>query len=252
MMTEQKSLIAIDNGRRSFASYEKSPKPKFDVRHVTEAKKTRTNTTATENTAIDIIAELVEFSDIVTGGHITRTQKYLTLLIAKLLEYDIYREDSASWDLDSLILSAQLHDVGKITISGLILKKPSSLTEDEFEIMKTHVQAGVNVISNLETNETNAKFIEYAKIIAGTHHEKWNGTGYPHGLVGTGIPLEGRLMAIADVYDALVSARAYKEPFSPTTAAQIIRDGKGTCFDPMLIEVFDMLNEEFAKISRII
>ena len=202
------------------------------------------------NPGMSIISVLVEYCDNATGGHIHRTQIYLERLLIKLEAEKIYSEEIAAWNRDVLLSASQLHDVGKITIGDLILKKPSSLTPDEFEVMKTHVQAGVDVISLIESKSSDSRFFVLAKSIAGSHHEKWNGTGYPKGLAGTEIPLEGRLMAIVDVYDALVSPRIYKEPYSPAMASKIIIDGSGTCFDPKIVGAFTMLLSEFAEISR--
>ena len=204
-----------------------------------------------KNAVIGIVVELVEFRDGITGGHITRTEKYLKLLIDKLLEEDIYADEVSSWEMEVLLSSAQLHDVGKIAISDMILQKPGPLTDDEFNIMKTHSQIGVDAIQRMEKKTEDNRFFAYAKTFAGTHHEKWNGSGYPNGLKGTEIPLEGRLMAIADVYDALVSPRPYKTSFSPEKSAKIIEEGRGISFDPQLVDVFLMIANEFAEISKI-
>jgi len=202
-----------------------------------------------QNAVIQIVSDLVECRDDTTGGHIQRTQRYLSCLIDKLIEEGTYSEDTSEWDMDFLLSSAQLHDVGKIGISDAILKKPAKLTAEEFEIMKTHVQIGVNAIIRMEMTTTNNSFFRYAKTFAGMHHEKWDGTGYPNGLKGLKIPLEGRLFAIVDVYDALVSARPYKEAFSPGKAASIIEEGRGTHFDPKLVDIFKLASEQFAEIA---
>ena len=204
-----------------------------------------------QNAVIKIVADLVEFRDGVTGGHITRTEKYLQHLIDKLMEEHVYDDEVSSWDLDTLLPSAQLHDVGKIAISDTILNKPASLTKEEFEIMKSHTRIGVEAIERMARNTPDNQYYRYAKTFAGAHHEKWDGSGYPNGLAGTDIPLEGRLMAVADVYDALVSERPYKKPLSPREAAHIIIDGRGKHFDPYIVDVFCMLEDEFAEISRI-
>jgi putative two-component system response regulator len=202
-----------------------------------------------QNAVLDIVAEIVEYRDDVTGGHVSRTQRYLQLLINKILEKELYPDAVARWDLEFLVPSAQLHDVGKIAIPDAILKKPGKLTNDEFEQMKNHAIVGVDMIESIEGTATEHSFLRHAKIIAGTHHEKWDGSGYPMGLRGESIPLEGRLMAIADVYDALISARPYKEPFTPDVAEEIILEGKGTHFDPLLVGVFIEVADEFAQIA---
>jgi putative two-component system response regulator len=140
--------------------------------------------------------------------------------------------------MDYLIPSAQLHDVGKIAISDTILNKPGKLTPEEFDIMKTHAAIGVTIIQRIEENAEEHDFMKHARLIAGGHHEKWDGTGYPEGVKGKDIPLEARLMAVADVYDALLSVRPYKQPLSSGEARQIIQDGKGTQFDPFLVDIF--------------
>ena len=204
-----------------------------------------------KNAVISIVADLVEFRDGATGGHINRTEKYLQHLIDKLTEEEVYTDVISSWEMEYLLSSAQLHDVGKIAISDTILQKPGKLTDEEFAVMKTHAQIGVDAISRMEKKTEDRKFFAYAKTFAGTHHEKWDGSGYPNGLKGAAIPLEGRLMAIADVYDALVSRRPYKEPFQPEIAAAIIEEGRGTFFDPQLVDIFKLLSNDFAEISRI-
>jgi putative two-component system response regulator len=205
-----------------------------------------------KNVVLNTVANLVEFRDEVTGGHIVRTQKYLELMVRKLIETGMYAEETSTWSIDQLISSAQLHDVGKIFISDAILSKPDKLTHDEFETMKGHATAGIRAIKLIEgelTDEEN-DFMRYARQIAGGHHERWDGSGYPNGLKGEDIPLTARLMAIADVYDALVSARPYKRPFSAETARQMIAEESGTHFDPSLVEVFLEVADKFAEVAR--
>ncbi|MDR0634734.1 MAG: response regulator [Azoarcus sp.] len=195
------------------------------------------------------VAELVEFRDKKTGGHIVRTQRYLNLLVKRMLADGIYLDEASSWDLAFLIPSAQLHDVGKIAISDTILNKPGKLTEEEFAIMKTHAARGVEAIEKIEEETQEHSFLSHAKCFAGYHHEKWDGSGYPNGLAGEDIPLQGRLMAIADVYDALISARPYKDPMPLDVAKSIILDGEGRHFDPALINVFRGVADGFEEIA---
>jgi putative two-component system response regulator len=202
-----------------------------------------------QDTVLMAVTEMVEFRDGNTGGHIYRTREYLRLLVNEAVSLGIYDEVTCNWDVELLISSAPLHDIGKIAISDAILNKPGKLTVDEFEIMKNHVKYGVRAIDKLECYSDAAKFLRYAKTIAGAHHEKWDGTGYPHGLSGEAIPLEGRLMAIADVYDALTSYRSYKEAMKTEQAEGIIREDAGTHFDENLIEVFDRVKDRFAEIA---
>jgi len=202
-----------------------------------------------QNAIISNMAELVEFRDVITGQHISRTQKYMKKLMEQLIEDGVYADELLVWDMNVILLSSQLHDVGKIAISDTILNKEGDLTEEEREIMKTHAQKGVEVISKIETSTDNSDFLEYAKTFAGTHHEKWDGSGYPFGLSGMNIPLEGRIMAIADVYDALISERPYKRSYSADESAEIIINGSGTHFDPALVNTFNKVKDEFAAIA---
>ena len=198
---------------------------------------------------LNVVAELVEFRDRKTGGHIVRTQQYLDLLVRKMLKDSIYLKEISSWDLTFLIPSAQLHDVGKIAISDTILNKAGKLTPEEFEVMKTHAMRGVAAIERIERETHEDSFLYHAKRFAGYHHEKWDGTGYPNGLAGEDIPLQGRLMAIADVYDALISARPYKDEMPLDVAKSIILDGNGKHFDPILIDVFRDVADGFEEIA---
>jgi putative two-component system response regulator len=200
-----------------------------------------------QNAVLETVANLVEFRDKTTGGHLTRTQLYLKALAEELIREGTYTDEVKKWDMDFFLPSAQLHDVGKIAISDSILNKPAKLTPEEFEIMKTHVVVGVDAIEKIMHNTDEHAFLRHALLIAGTHHEKWDGTGYPMGLKGKNIPLEGQLMAIADVYDALITKRPYKEPFSHEEACKIIESASGTSFNPVLIDVFRKIKGEFER-----
>ena len=203
-----------------------------------------------QNAVLSTVADLVEFRDRLTGGHITRTNFYLKSLVEELLRKKIYLDVVSQWNMDFFLPSAQLHDVGKIAITDLILNKPGKLTPEEFEIMKTHVTVGVDAIEKIMSNATEHEFLKHALLIAGTHHEKWDGTGYPMGLRGENIPLEGRLMAIADVYDALISVRPYKKAFSHAEACNIITEGAGKHFDSVLVNIFQHVSGEFERTAR--
>jgi putative two-component system response regulator len=203
-----------------------------------------------QNAVLSTVAEMVEFRDEYTGGHVDRTQRYLKLLVDRMIESGVYENETREWDLAFLLPSAQLHDVGKISISDTILNKPGKLTDEEFEIMKKHPSLGVNAIKRIEENASEHDFLNHAEIFAGSHHEKWDGSGYPNKLKGNDIPLQGRLMAIADVYDALISVRPYKKPMSVETARNIIEEGRGSHFDPALVDIFLEVESEFASIAR--
>jgi len=203
-----------------------------------------------QNAVLATVADLVEFRDKGTGGHITRTQLFLQALIEELIIEGTYADEVSKWDINFFLPSAQLHDVGKIAISDTILNKPGKLTEEEFEIMKTHVEVGVEAIEKIMSEADEHAFLDHALLIAGTHHEKWDGSGYPLGLKGLNIPIEGRLMAIADVYDALRSDRPYKKAFSHEEACRIIEEGSGKHFDPVLVKAFVAVKDEYEKISE--
>ncbi len=213
--------------------------------------KTRT-VVALQNAILKTVAELVECRDDITGAHIERTQNYLRILTSKLLEVGIYRDIIEKWDMEVFLQSAQLHDVGKIAIKDGILRKNAKLTEDEFEEMKEHTTFGERIIEKISKSAVEDDFLEHARILAVTHHEKWDGSGYPLGLAGENIPLQGRLMAIADVYDALISERPYKKAFTHEEAVNIITAGSGKHFDPKLIEIFLVVAGEFKEISETI
>ena len=204
--------------------------------------KQRTNDIfALQNAVISWTAEMVEFRDEETGQHVTRVQKYLQVLLAAMNEAKIYTDETSGWDLEAFLNSAPLHDVGKIKIKDEILLKPDRLTEHEFNIMKLHTTYGKMLLDSLQKNVPNQTFLEYAKTMAYSHHEKWDGTGYPCNLKKEEIPLQARMMALADVFDALVSERPYKKAFDYGEAMDIIGKGSGTQFDPGLADLFIML-----------
>jgi putative two-component system response regulator len=196
------------------------------------------------------VADLMQFRDNTTGLHTIRTQKYLHALVDQLIRDDVYADELRLWNMDVVLPAVPLHDVGKISISDTILNKPGKLTYDEFEIMKTHTRRGVEAIKRLERFGYFAGYLKYAKVFAGTHHEKWDGSGYPLGLKGRRIPLGGRIMAIADVFDALISIRPYKNAFSPEIAVRIIIDGSNTHFDPAIVDAFTKLSGKFTAIAK--
>jgi putative two-component system response regulator len=198
---------------------------------------------------VSTVSELVEFREQTIGGHIDRIQQYLKCLAGALIKNNVYHDETAGWDMDSLIPSAQLHDVGKILIGEQIVNKPGKLSEGEFNVMKKHTEFGIWIIDRIMQHAKEQTFLSHAKIFAGAHHERWDGTGYPLGLRGGDIPLEGRLLAIADVYDALIAERPYKQAMSAGEAEAIILEGKGSHFDPLLVELFQTLAPEFAHIA---
>ena len=202
-----------------------------------------------QNAVLSTVVDLVEFRDKFTGGHITRTQHYLKTLVEESIRDGVYADQLCEWNSEFYLPSSQLHDVGKIAISDLILNKPGKLTNDEFEVMKTHVSVGVEAVKRIMGETTEHAFLHHALFFVGAHHEKWDGSGYPAGLKEKDIPLEGRLMAIADVYDALISDRPYKRAYSHEKACEIIEEGSGSHFDPVLVEVFKKVKDRFDSFS---
>jgi putative two-component system response regulator len=191
------------------------------------------------------VADLVERRDDITGVHIEHTQKSLSVMIEAIMELGLFKDETETWDIQLLLESSLLHDVGKIAISDAILKKPGPLTPEEFEEMRLHAVYGVKIIEKIESHASESAFLRYAKEMAGTHHERWDGKGYPEGLARERIPLKGRLMALADVYDALVAARSYKPAFPKSEAAKIIIEGRGAHFDPVIVDVFKQVADKF-------
>jgi len=213
--------------------------------------KKRTQQLEQLNTSIiSIIAELVENRDKLTGEHIDRSTRYLRILIDGMLERGVYADELKGWDKEAAISSSRLHDVGKITISDVILNKPGKLTDEEYEKIKTHATAGEQIIDKMIKQVDGMIFLQYAKIFAGYHHEFWDGSGYPHKLKGYDIPLQGRIMAIVDVYDALVSERVYKSAFTHEEAVKMIMAEKGKHFDPQIADVFFEIQDQF-KIAEV-
>ena len=196
---------------------------------------------------LNTVADLVESRDDITGDHVGRTQHWLNILVTALDEHGIYRDYTAKWDRRFLISSSQLHDVGKIAISDHILRKPGPLTREEFEEMKRHVDFGVRIIDKIASGLPENDFLRQARLFVWTHHERWDGSGYPRGLRGEDIPLEGRLMAIADTYDALISHRPYKNAYAHEEAVGIIARSRGRHFDPVLADLFQEREQLFKE-----
>lgn len=196
------------------------------------------------------ISNLAEYRDKETGRHIERTSNYCRLLAEQLRQNGPYAAQITDVFVHNITYAAPLHDIGKMGIPDQILNKPGKLTPEEFEIMKTHVNIGIDTLSRVLAKYPQNHFIRMGLDIAGTHHEKWDGTGYPNGLAGEKIPLSGRIMALADVYDALRSKRVYKEGFAHTQACEIITQGKGTQFDPAVVDAFIAVQKQFDELSE--
>jgi len=204
-----------------------------------------------QDATIRAMASLAETRDNETGNHIRRTQHYVEALARHLQNHPRFKEELTDTNIETIFKSAPLHDIGKVGIPDRILLKPGKLTPEEFEIMKTHTTLGRDAIVAAESETTQDNpFFRYAKEITYSHQEKWDGSGYPEGLMGNNIPLSARLMAVADVYDALISERVYKAAFPHEQAVEIIRDGRGSHFDPDMVDAFLALSEEFRRIAQ--
>lgn len=187
-----------------------------------------------------------------TGTHILRTQRYVKALARELRRLDKYRAELTEDNIELLFKSAPLHDIGKVGIPDVILRKPGDLSEEEYRLMKSHAQIGAEALAGtLEVlhQPGGLRYLDYACQVTISHHEKWDGSGYPHGLQGEAIPLAGRLMAVADVYDALISERVYKSGYSHEQAREMIVARRGTHFDPDVVDAFLRCEAEFQRIA---
>ncbi|MDX9754798.1 MAG: response regulator [bacterium] len=198
--------------------------------------------------AIVALAKLAESRDDDTGTHIIRTQEYCKTLAEKLREYPGYGERIDETFITNIYHASPLHDIGKVGIQDSILLKPGKLTVEEFAIMKTHAIIGAQTLESALKQYPRNTFLQMGLEIALGHHERWDGSGYPAGLAGEAIPISARIMAVADVYDALRSKRPYKPEFPHEKACSIILEGAGSHFDPRLIEAFQEIEGEFARI----
>jgi putative two-component system response regulator len=206
---------------------------------------------AIQDVTIQVMASLAETRDNETGNHIRRTQNYVRVLAEQLKTHPRFQAFLTDYTINMLYKSAPLHDIGKVGIPDSILLKPGRLTAEEFETMKTHTTLGRDAIVQAEKSlGMKVGFLQLAKEIAYSHQEKWDGTGYPEGLSGDDIPISARLMAIADVYDALISRRVYKDPMPHEQAIQIIQAGRGQHFDPDLVDAFMAIHETFQAIAE--
>lgn len=203
----------------------------------------------TQEVVFESLATLAEYRDPETGGHIHRTQRYIRVLAEKLRLHHRFRTFLTDQAVDLLYKSAPLHDIGKVGVPDRILLKPGKLTDEEFQEMKKHTRYGRDAILTAEKKMGTSSFLRIAAEIAYSHHEKWDGSGYPEALRADDIPIAGRLMALVDVYDALISKRVYKPPFSHENAVTMICEQRGRHFDPDVIDAFTALASEFHAIA---
>jgi len=222
------------------------------IKYWQEERKVKEQTSAlinAQNVSIRGLASLAETRDPETGSHILRTQHYVKALCEHLRSHQKFKGFLVDDTIDQLFKMAPLHDIGKVGVPDRILLKPDRLTPEEFEEMKLHTVYGYQTLQSIEDDLGPNPFLHFAKQIIHAHQEKWDGSGYPQGLKGEEIPIPGRLMALADVYDALISKRVYKEAFSHETAVEIISRGKGAHFDPDITDAFLEIHETFRKIA---
>jgi putative two-component system response regulator len=216
-----------------------------------EVRRRTAEVTAVQEVTIHALASLAETRDSDTGNHIRRTKHFVRLLAEKVREHPRFRHVLDDQMIDVLFKSAPLHDIGKVGIPDRILLKPGRFEPEEFEVMKTHTTLGRDAIARAEKElGLEVPFLKHAKEIALYHQEKWDGSGYPEGLAGEAIPLSARLMAVADVYDALVSRRVYKEGMSHDKAVEIIAEGRGKHFDPDLVDAFLEMQDDVQAVAR--
>jgi HD-GYP domain-containing protein (c-di-GMP phosphodiesterase class II) len=208
------------------------------------------STLASRQATVMGLAKLAEYRDNETGAHLLRMQQYASMLARqRLLTENVPQELTESF-IGEINLSAILHDIGKVGIADAILLKPGKLTVAEFDQIKAHPVIGERVLQSLLEYAPECGFIQMGRDIAGGHHEKWDGSGYPRGLIGEDIPLSARIVALVDVYDALTSPRCYKRPFSHDEALKLINEGRGKHFDPQLVDCFMQIHHEFEILSK--
>jgi len=204
----------------------------------------------TKDVTIFTLAKSVEARDVHSGNHLDRVRRYTRALGERLALQPKFRGQINGDYLRLLYMTSPLHDIGKLSIEDALLLKPGRLTADEFEVMKTHTIKGAETLEAALSQDPNSAFLQMARDIAITHHERFDGTGYPNGLAGDAIPLSGRIVALADVYDALTSKRVYKDAFPHRQARSLILSGSSTQFDPDIVDAFLAAEREFLAIHR--
>lgn len=196
------------------------------------------------------LAKLAEHRDIDAGSHLERVGRFSKIIAEELSGHNKFADQLTPFFIGNIYYAAILHDIGNVGIPDAILMKPGKLDDDEFETIQEHAEIGGDAIKEIRSQIEGDSFLDLAKEIAKFHHEKWNGTGYPNGLAGDQIPLAARIVALADVYDALTSEKIYKESFSHSKAVEIIKADSGQHFDPDIVKVFIGRNRDFEKISK--
>ncbi len=221
------------------------------INKVHEAQNTKLEVIKMQDHTIESLSNLVENRDEDTGEHVRRTRAYVELIAIQLMKNNRFPEILNACYIRYLKRAAPMHDIGKIVVPDAVLKKPGRLTPEEFEFMKKHASEGGRIVHEILDGYENPDYIKITADIATHHHEKWDGTGYPDGLKGEEIPLCARIMALADVFDALVSPRVYKTPMSYEEAYKIIEEGAGTHFDPLIAHEFLSIKEKTSAVNEI-
>ena len=243
--------LDIHTGDEIENMYQALSKTTEDSEHYVSALRTKTETISQmQNALIMVLADMVESRDESTGDHVRKTAAYTRIIMERLKKLGYYTDQLTDEFIYNVENSAPLHDIGKIAVSDVILNKPGRLTEEEFEKMKKHTTAGAEIIEQVISTVPDSAYLREAKNLAEYHHEKWNGRGYPHGLSGEDIPLSARIMAVADVFDALVSERCYKKAFSFDDAMDIIQKDAGSHFDPKVAEAFLSAELEVRQVAE--
>ncbi len=231
--------------------YEAFSKTSEDMaRYVRDVEEKNATITRMQNSLIMVLADMVESRDKHTGHHVKKTAAYTRIIMEQMRREGMHPDVLTDEYIDSVVQSAPLHDVGKIEVPDALLNKPGKLTDEEYAQMKNHTLAGKRIIARSAEAAAESDYLEEAGQLAEFHHERWDGKGYPHGRAGEDIPLSARVMAVADVFDALVSKRSYKEGFPIEKALDIIRDGIGTQFDPQVAQAFLDAEEEVRRVAR--
>lgn len=247
-MVEALDITTGDELEDLYRAYRKTTEDMVD--YIDEVQHKSNQISNLQNGLILVLADMVESRDKSTGDHVKKTAAYVAIILEQMRKEGIYANrltDSYTYDV---VHSAPLHDIGKITISDAILNKPGKLTDEEFDVMKTHAASGEVIIDQvIDTMREESNYLNEAKKLAAYHHEKWNGTGYPKGLRGDEIPLSARVMAVADVFDALVSRRSYKGPYSVEKSLEIIKEGSGNHFDPLVVKAFLDAEPEVRRVA---
>ena len=218
-------------------------------REIQTTEEHRVHLAAMRDSMILTLADLIESRDSTTGQHIKKTAAYVKIIMQQLQKENAFPGQITDSFIDDVVRSAPLHDIGKVVVSDVILNKPGKLTDDEFVTMKKHAAAGGEIIRHIIDITPDSKYLEEAEHLAKSHHERWDGKGYPEGLAGDTIPLSARIMAVADVFDALVSDRPYKKGFPLEKAFAIIREESGTHFDPRVVAAFFAAMEEIVSVE---